>query len=121
MVLFRHNRYVGFSPEFRALVEESLSVVVPIQTKPMFGGVGIYSDGVFFALIAEDRLYLKVDDSNRPDFEQAGMSAFFPYGSPKPMHYWELPKAVLGNPKELAGWVAKALKVAESAKRRNGK
>jgi DNA transformation protein len=112
---------VGFSPEYRAAVERKLSKVVPVQTKPMFGGVGIYSEGLFFALIAEDRLYLKVDDSNRGDFEAAGMSAFYPYDSPKPMHYWELPPGVIDKPKELAVWVDKALRVAEGAKRKGSR
>lgn len=99
------------------MVEERLSAVVPVQTKAMFGGVGIYTEGLFFALIAEDRLYLKVDDTNRGDFEAAGMSAFYPYDSPKPMHYWELPAGVLDDPKELAVWVDKAARVAERAKK----
>ncbi len=108
---------MGFSPEYRLDVEEKLSAVAPITTKPMFGGVGIYSEGLFFALIAEDKLYFKTDDSNRGDFEAAGMEPFYPYDSPKPMKYWELPPGVLEDEKELAPWVDKALRVAESAKR----
>ena len=38
----------------------------------MFGGFGITLDGVMFALIADDRLYLKVDYRTRPDYETAG-------------------------------------------------
>ncbi len=108
---------MGFTPEYRAIVEERLSAVVPIQTKAMFGGVGIYSEGLFFALIAEDRLYFKVDDSNRGDFEGAGMSPFYPYDSPTPMGYWEVPERVFKSKKELGVWVDKALRVAESAKK----
>lgn len=108
---------MGFSPEYRLEVEKKLGAVAPITTKPMFGGVGIYSEGLFFALIAEDRLYFKVDDSNRGDFESAGMEPFYPYDSPKPMKYWELPPWVLEDGKELAPWVDKAIRVAEGAKR----
>ena len=109
---------MGFTPAYRERVEELLSAVAPITTKPMFGGVGIYSEGLFFALIAEDKLYFKVDDSNLGDFEAAGMEPFYPYDSPKPMKYWELPPSVLENEKELAPWVDKAIRVAESAKRK---
>lgn len=109
---------MGFSPEYRARIESKLSEVVPIQTRAMFGGVGIYSDGLFFALIAEDRLYFKVDDTNRPDFESAGMKPFFPYDSPKPMHYWELPTKILNSKRELSVWIDKALRVAENAKKK---
>ena len=107
---------MGFTPAYRERVEELLSAVAPITTKPMFGGVGIYSEGLFFALIAEDKLYLKVDDSNRGDFEEAGMEPFYPYDSPKPMKYWELPPGVLEQSMELGPWIDKALRVAERAK-----
>jgi DNA transformation protein and related proteins len=107
---------MAFTPEYRAEVEEKLSLVAPIQTKAMFGGVGIYSEGLFFALLAEDKVYLKVSDLNRGDFEAAGMSAFYPYDSPTPMHYWELPHGLLDRPEELKVWVEKALAVAEQAR-----
>lgn len=103
---------MAFTPDYRASVENLLSAVVPITSRAMFGGVGIYGEGLFFALIAEDRLYFKVDDSNRDDFECAGMSPFFPFDSPTPMHYWELPPGVLEKPQELKVWVDKALTVA---------
>ncbi len=44
----------------------------------MFGGTGLYCDDVFIGIIARDRLYLKVDESNRPDYERHGMKAFKP-------------------------------------------
>jgi DNA transformation protein and related proteins len=108
---------MGFTAEYRAEVEEKLSVVAAIRTKPMFGGVGIYSEDLFFALIAEDKLYFKVSDINRADFEERGMEPFFPYDSPKPMNYWELPPDVINDPKELEVWVDKALAVAARKKK----
>ena len=108
---------MAFSPEYRAEVEAKLSAVVPIRTKPMFGGVGIYSDELFFALIAEDKLYFKVDDLNRADFEARGMEPFYPFEGSKPMHYWELPPGVIDEPTELRIWVDKALAVAARKKR----
>ncbi len=70
-------RGMGFSKEYREKVEEALSKVVEIRTRPMFGGVGIYAGDLFFALIAEDRLYFKTGDLNREDFEKEGMEPFF--------------------------------------------
>jgi len=78
----------------------------------MFGGVGIYSDELFFGLIAEDKLYFKVSDLNRADFEKRGMEPFYPYDSPKPMSYWELPPGVIDDPEELRVWMDKSLVVA---------
>lgn len=108
---------MAFSNEYRDFVVEQFGRVVPVQAKAMFGGVGLYSEGLFFALIAEDRTYLKVDDSNRPDFEAAGMSAFVPYGE-KPMKYFELPGELLEDVSALRPWLEKAVGVARNAKRR---
>ena len=41
-----------------------LQVVGPVVSRRMFGGVGFYLDGVFFALLLHDRLYFKTDDAN---------------------------------------------------------
>src|SRR5881275_1465510 len=61
---------VPVSSSFRTFVIDQLSRVIPrVRARSMFGGVGIYASDRFFALIADDMLYLKVDESNRPDFE----------------------------------------------------
>lgn len=64
------------TPGFAAFVVEQLDGCKPIVTKRMFGGVGIYSGDVFFAIIDDDILYMKVDDSTRPDFVRAGCGPF---------------------------------------------
>jgi len=46
----------------------------PLGTKRMFGGVGICAGELFCALVADDVLYLKADDGNRPDFEAQGLA-----------------------------------------------
>lgn len=103
--------------EFRDLMEERLGVRLPIRMKAMFGGYGIYSGELFFALIAEAKLYFKVSDLNRGDFEAAGMEPFYPWDSPTPMNYWEVPPQVIDDVDELHLWAEKALAVAEAAKR----
>ncbi len=108
---------MAFSSGFRDYVLEQLERTPFVTYKSMFGGVGIYSEGYFFALIAEDRLYLKVDDSNRPDFEAAEMEAFMPYGDGRTMQYWEVPVGVLEDADVLKGWAEKAITVAQSAKK----
>ena len=112
---------MAFTPEYRAEIEEKLSLALPIDSKSMFGGVGIYSEGLFFALIAEDKLYFKVSDLNRADFEAAGMKPFYPYDSATPMHYWELPPGVINHPEELRVWIDKALQVAATARQKKRK
>jgi DNA transformation protein len=86
----------------------------------MFGGLCFFAEGRAFALVAGDTLYFKVDDSNRPDFEAAGMGPFLPFGDPdKPMQYYELPTEVLEDPDELGPWMTKAIAVAARAKARS--
>jgi len=84
----------------------------------MFGGVGIYSGDLFFALIGNDTLYLKVDDSNRPDFVAVGMGPFRPFGEGgEVMQYYEIPADVLEEPEALKDWVERAIEVARRARR----
>jgi DNA transformation protein len=79
----------------------------------MFGGVGIYASELFFALIADDTLYLKVDETNRADFEARGMGPFRPYGeSGEGMRYYQVPDELLEDPETLRPWVEKAIAVA---------
>lgn len=79
----------------------------------MFGGVGIYASELFFALIADDTLYLKVDETNRADFEARGMGPFRPYGeSGAGMRYYQVPDELLEDPETLRPWVEKAIAVA---------
>jgi DNA transformation protein len=105
---------MSVSPSFRTFVLEQLGRGVQgIRGKTMFGGVGIYAGELFFALIAEDALYFKVDDSNRSDFEARGMSAFRPYREhDEVMSYYQVPGELLEAPEELGVWAEKAVEVA---------
>ena len=108
---------MAVSSEYREFVIEQVGRVLPVTAKAMFGGFGLYSGGLFFGLLSQDRTYLKVDDSNRPDFEAAGMTAFTPFGG-KPMKYFELPGELLEDVTALRPWLEKALQVARNTKRR---
>lgn len=102
--------------DFTEDVLERLNRVAPTHAKRMFGGVGLYVDGVFCALIADGRLYFKVDDTNRGDFERAGMEPFQPFpDKPTTMGYYAVPERVLADASRLAPWLAKAVEVAKHA------
>ncbi len=102
------------SDEYLTYVVEQLACVGQVQPRRMFGGAGLYCDGLFFGLVADDVLYLKVDDSNRADYEAEGMGPFQPFDDKKVvMQYYEVPVDILENPETLRDWVAKALAVAE--------
>ena len=101
------------SNSYRDYVLEQLVVAGSVTAKKMFGGVGLYLDGLFFALIADDRLYFKVDDTNRSDYEAVGMGSFQPYDDkPYTMQYYEVPVEILEDGVDLCIWAKKALAVA---------
>lgn len=109
---------MSVSASYREFVLEQLNAVAPVSAKSMFGGVGVYSGGLFFALMDDDRLYFKVDDTNRGDFTAMGMDAFYPYGDERAMGYFEVPADVIEDTDVLEGWMRKALKVAATKGRR---
>ncbi len=103
------------SPEFRAFVEDQIGRVMPVRSRPMFGGLGLYSGDLFFAVVDDDFLYFKVDDVTRPRYEKRGMRPFNPMGTPM-NGYWQVPAGVLEDVEELASWVREAVEVAGRAK-----
>ena len=107
------------SATFHAFALEQLGRVLPVTSRKMFGGVGIYSDTHFFALMDDDTLYLKVDDSNRGDFEALGLGPFRPFGEGgETMQYYPVPADVLEAPDALRLWAGKAVDVARRARSR---
>jgi DNA transformation protein len=112
---------MAVSESYRTFVLEQLARVAPVTAKSMFGGVGIYAEGLFFALIAEDRLYFKVDDTTRPDFERRGMEPFRPFEEENAMGYYEVPADVVEDAAQLGPWMKKAIDVAARAKQGKGK
>ncbi len=101
------------SDGFTSFVISQLNLLPLVTSRSMFGGLGIYSDGLFFALIADDQLYFKVDDTNRSEFEREGMDAFRPYDDDRTMNYWEVPVSVLEDADLLGEWALKSLEISK--------
>lgn len=57
---------------FHDLVCELFAGVGRVQIKRMFGGAGVYADGLMFALLAEDSIYLKADDALKAALAEEG-------------------------------------------------
>ncbi len=110
------------SEDFLGYVIEQLAPAGRATSRRMFGGVGLYLDGLFFALIDDDVLYFKVGDSNRADYEQAGSKPFRPFVDQPDyvMGYWQVPAEVLEDPEDLSRWARRALEVALTARARSG-
>lgn len=106
------------SDEFVRHALEMMSAWGAVRARRMFGGHGLYRDDVFFALIAEDTLYLKVDGQTRSRFEAAG-SAPFVYdgkGESITMSYWRAPDECLEAPSTMRDWCALAYAAALRAR-----
>jgi DNA transformation protein len=76
----------------------------------MFGGYGIYLKGLMFGLVADDTLYLKVDEKNRPDYEKKGLGPFTYQrgGKPFAMSYYRAPAEAIDEADDLCAWARKA-------------
>lgn len=110
---------MAVSVSYRDYIVERLAPLVPLRVRPMFGELGLYAGEVFFALIADDTLYFKVDASTRPAYEAAGMMPFAPYGAAaKAMPYFQVPEDVLDDPAALREWADQAIAVAERTRRK---
>ncbi|MBM4188845.1 MAG: TfoX/Sxy family protein [Gemmatimonadetes bacterium] len=108
---------MAVSASFRAFVAEQLDGPKRATFRPMFGGVGIYWDGAFFALIDDDCLYFKVDDATRPRFRALGSAAFDPFKNGKTMEgYYQVPADILEDRDALAQWRESAVGVARAGK-----
>lgn len=104
------------SPEYAAYVLDQLSEAGAVTHRKMFGGVGIYIDGIFCALIASSNtFYLRVGPKNIEDFKQAGMQQF-PAKKGAGMPYYEVPEEVLEDPSTLGEWAVRAKEAALVAK-----
>jgi DNA transformation protein len=91
-------------------VIDALTPLGHARARSMFGGYGLYLDGLITGIIAWDMLYLKVDDGNRADYESAGSQPFTYDGRGKPiaMSYWEVPAEIIEDPERLRDWALRA-------------
>lgn len=102
--------------DFHAFVEELLAGLGPIAIKRMFGAAGVYANGVMFALIDEDVLYLKADDALKAAMTAEGSVAwtYSRAAHTREMGYWRVPEAALDDPDEAVRWARAALAVAHA-------
>lgn len=104
--------------EFVVYLLEQLAPLGEVSAKSMFGGWGIYHEGRMFALVADDTLYFKVDDTNRADFEREGLQPFRYDRTDKEvavMSYYEPPTAAIDDRDLLCEWARKGIEAATRA------
>ena len=115
-------RSLKVTDAFRTFVLDQLDGLEDVVPRAMFGGVGLYCRGVFFGIIANDVVYLKVDDTNRRDYERAKMPPFKPYPDRSgTMEYFAVPIEILEHASDLEAWARKAVDVGKRSEGRRAR
>ena len=95
------------------VVQDLLSELSGVRARSMFGGWGIYKDDAIFAIIVEDQLYFKVDDTNKSTYQQHGSKPFTyrSRGKSISMSYWEVPAEVIEDREEIKRWAEESHRI----------
>ena len=107
--------------KFTTYLLDLLTPLGGVSARSMFGGVGLFHNGMMFGLIAREELFFKVGEANRPAYEDAG-EAPFTYDTKNGSHtlgsYWRCPPDVLDDPELLRAWARPAIEAALAAARK---
>lgn len=89
----------------------------PIAIRRMFGGCGVFCDGLMFAIVVDDVLYLKADAESEPEFAAAGLEPFVyeRLGKPVKLSFWRAPDELLDDREVAAERARRALAAARRA------
>ena len=108
---------------FEYVKNDVLREIPGITSRPMFGGISFYKDGVIFGMIApmgdEEKLFFKVGESNIKDYEERGMKPFSyqaKNGKTVAMAYYEVAEEILENQEQVREWVQRAVLVSSEAR-----
>jgi DNA transformation protein len=103
------------------VMDEVFQDIPGVTSRAMFGGWGLYQQGLIFGLIVADKLYFKVDKENQPDYEKAKSKPFTYHrkdGKTTAMSYWLVPEKIMNNEKQLNIWLVEAVAVSKRAKKK---
>ena len=108
--------------EFVAYLLELLAPLKGVSAKKMFGGYGIFKQDLMFGLVADDILYLKVDQTTISDYEELELGPFVyeKNGRKMAMSYYQVPEDTLDSSEALCEWAKQAYQVAMRAKKEKG-
>lgn len=104
--------------EYIQHVLELLGPLGRVTARRMFGGHGLYCDGVFFGIVHDDTLYLKGDEANRADFERAGCEPFgyARKGRRMTLGFFRAPEDAMDDPNAMLPWARGSLSAALRAR-----
>jgi DNA transformation protein and related proteins len=104
--------------EFVKFLHEVFADFGPINSRKMFGGHGIYHDGLMFGLVADDTLYLKADETTKQQFIDKDLSSFEYDKKNKKvkLSYYLAPEEIYDDPDEALYWARLAFQAALNSK-----
>lgn len=112
---------MAVSAEFGEFLKEQMAGLGPVALRRMFGGAGVFLDGLMFALVVDDVLYLKADEPGRAAFEAEGLAPFS-YATKNGEHtltsYWRAPERCLDDPDDMTLWCRRAYDAALKVNRK---
>jgi len=105
--------------EFVGNLDDVFALFGAIETKRMFGGYAVYRDGLMFALVADDVLYLKADETSAGSFVELGLKQFEygKAGKTTRMSYYAAPEEIFDNPEQAKMWANRAYEAALRARK----
>lgn len=104
--------------EFVSYLLESLEHLEGVKARRMFGGHGLFYQGLMWGLVADDELFLKADTENAPEFDALSLSHFFyeKQGKQVKLSYRRAPEEALEDPDVLQTWMWRAYQAALRAR-----
>jgi DNA transformation protein len=98
-------------------LQEQLAALGGVTMRRMFGGIGVFCDGLMFGIVADDAIFLKADAVNRAAFEAEGLEplTYEARGRVVELPYRQVPERLLDDPDELVAWSRAALAAAQRA------
>jgi DNA transformation protein len=100
--------------DFIEYLKELFADLGDISARAMFGGYGLYHEGVIFGIVIDEAVYLKVDAETKADFEAAGCAPciYDMKGKPLEMSYWSVPAEAMDSPQAMRPWARRAYEAA---------
>ena len=106
---------MAYDPSDGEWVQELLAGLGPLTIRRMFGGAGVYADGLMFAIIDDGVLWLRADAENVEALKAAGARQFtYPGkdGEVMNLSYWSIPETAVDDPDEAVEWARASVEAA---------
>ena len=100
--------------EFVDYLLDMMQVLGPVQSRRMFGGYGLFIEGLMFGLVVNRNLYLKVDDLTQSNYTEQGLQPFtyLRAGKSCALSYYQPPDTLFDDQQQMRDWGNQAIEVA---------